>query len=187
MSALFPLTPLQEGMLFESTASGRPWVNLEQIVVHLDGEPVDAAAMQIAWQGLTDATPALRMVIDTGGADQRLHAPAAIALRELDWSGEAAAQENLDEWLAQDRIHGVEPQVFPAFRLALIRFGPDRAAPVWTLPHTLLDGRSMTKLLADAFARYATALAGEAQPDGPAGGGPDAFGAHEDRSSLWFR
>ena len=49
MTRSFNLTPLQEGMLYESVAAGQPWTNHEQIVVHLEGEPVDRAPTHITW------------------------------------------------------------------------------------------------------------------------------------------
>jgi len=40
---------MQLGMLVDSNLSDRPWVNVEQIVCHLDDEPIDVAALEAAW------------------------------------------------------------------------------------------------------------------------------------------
>ncbi|HHC29158.1 MAG TPA: hypothetical protein ENK80_01125, partial [Rhodobacterales bacterium] len=181
MRDMFPLTPLQEGMFYESTAQDRPWVNLEQIVVSLEGEALDGAAMQRAWQGVADAHAVLRLVIEERAEDhpvQRLHAPAPIPFATLDWSGEADPHQKLDDWLAQDRAAGIDPRTYPAFRVALIRFAPDRGVLVWTLHHVLLDGRSLAEVLDEAFARYDRARAGDGEPDAALGERDEVFAAH---------
>lgn len=84
---LSPLTPVQAGMIFESTLAGQPHVNLEQIVVYMSGDPVDSAAMRRAWQRAMDRHPALRMVIDwtdEAGPCQRAVHQARVELDDAD-------------------------------------------------------------------------------------------------------
>ncbi|AUQ48320.1 hypothetical protein D1822_19545 (plasmid) [Phaeobacter inhibens] len=57
------LTPMQQGLLYESAAAGRPWVNLEQIVVHLDAEAPDPRALRVAWQQVCARHPVLRSAV----------------------------------------------------------------------------------------------------------------------------
>ncbi len=154
----FPLTPLQHGMLYESTLSGRPWLNLEQIVVHLEDAVVDAALMQKAWVTVTAAHDGLRTVIDLAGSDgpmQRVVAQADVELAIHDLSAQADPHSALAAWLAKDRNQGIDPATLPGFRLALLTLGPRHQTLVWTFPHTLLDGRSFAPILTQVFAIYA--------------------------------
>lgn len=160
-----PLTPVQAGMIFESTLAGRPHLNLEQILVHMD-EPGDAAAMRRAWQRAADRHPALRMVTDwTGeaGPRQRVLEEVRVELDEADLSPPA-----MQAWLAADRAQGADSAAWPNWRLRLIRLGPAESALVWTFPHALLDGRSFTTVLEQVFRDYDALMAGAALPEHPA-------------------
>ncbi|WP_425045845.1 non-ribosomal peptide synthetase [Primorskyibacter sp. S87] len=166
---MFKLTPLQEGMLYESVVSAKPWANLEQIVIHLEDELVDAGAMRAAWQGTVDATPVLRSVIDWQSSDepvQRFHPPAPFTLDVTDWRAEPDPDAALQIWLAKDRSAGVDPSTYPGFRVSLFVLGPMRGVLVWTFLHTLLDGRSMVRVLDDVFWRYEAGLGKKPQPEG---------------------
>ena len=165
MSLRFPLTPVQLGMLYESTLANKPWLNLEQVVCHLDKEPIDPVAMERAWQEITDAHPELRQVILPGDGDapmQTVQPEATVRQTVEDWRALSPYDANLalEAWLTSDRTLGVDPGVAPGFRETLIHLGPERGALVWTFPHTLLDGRSFTHLLKEVFERYEIARAG---------------------------
>ncbi|VDC19066.1 Surfactin synthase subunit 3 [Pseudogemmobacter humi] len=166
-----PLTPVQAGMIFESTLAGRPHLNLEQIVVHLGG-PCDAAAMRVAWQRAVDRHPALRMVTDwsgEAGPRQRVLEDVRLEPDEIDLSPSA-----LEAWLEADRAQGADSPAWPNWRLRLIRLGPVQSALVWTFPHAMLDGRSFTIVLDQVFRDYDALAAGAALPDHPAAPDPAA-------------
>ena len=57
----FPLSPIQEGMLFHSLYAHRSGVDVEQMVCSLS-EPIDAGAMERAWQAVANRHPRLAAV-----------------------------------------------------------------------------------------------------------------------------
>ncbi|MFN4153134.1 MAG: amino acid adenylation domain-containing protein [Paracoccaceae bacterium] len=165
------LTPLQLGMVYESALAGRPWVNLEQVVVHLDDEAVDAEALRAAWGVVAARHEALRLSIlwrKRVVPVQVLRDRVDVALTVEDWSTlpPRRLEGMLDQFLEADREQGVDLEGAPAWRVMLAHLGPKRAVMVWTVHHAMADGRSMTIVLEEVFA----ALAGRTLPPLPGAG-----------------
>lgn len=165
MTNTFPLTPLQQGMFAGSTLAGRPWLYVEQVIVDMPGEQINADAMRAAWQGVVQAHPVLRIqiVAQTGQLPVQRVAPSGevpFVVEDFSDLGPSAAAQAFDAFIAEDRNRGVDATVAPGFRVSVFRLSADHAKLVWTFPHTLLDGRSFAPLLAEAFDRYEAICAG---------------------------
>ena len=155
----YPLTPMQFGLAFESSAADVPGVNVEQIVCHFDDEDVDAALLARAWRATQAEHDALRTSIDLEHPDgpvQHVHASAALAVTTLDWTAldESEQTRALDDWLASDRARGVDLKDPGATRVVLIVLRPRRSTMVWTFHHALLDGRSFAAVLEEVLGRF---------------------------------
>ena len=59
VEALYPLTPLQQGMLFHAVYGHEAHAHVVQLAYQLHGA-VDAPALRRAWQSVLDRHPALR-------------------------------------------------------------------------------------------------------------------------------
>ncbi|MDR7124893.1 amino acid adenylation domain-containing protein [Pseudotabrizicola sp. 4114] len=165
------LTPLQLGMVYESALAGRPWVNLEQIVVHLDAERVDAEGLRAAWALVAARHAALRLSIlwrKRLTPVQVLRDRIEVALTVEDWSTLTPRRREgmLAQFLEADREQGVDLEAAPAWRVMLAHLGPQRSVMVWTVHHAMVDGRSMAIVLEEVFA----ALKGGALPPAPEAG-----------------
>ena len=149
----YPLTPLQEGMLFHTRLAPAAGVYVQQIVVHLP-EAVDVDAMRQAWQSVMQRHDALR----TAFADtvQRVADEVELPFEEIETT-------DTHKFLATDRRRGFDLEVPPLFRLTLIRRGSADFVLIWTFHHALLDGRSHRLVLAAAFAAY-DAIRSEREP-----------------------
>ena len=159
MTVSYDLTPLQQSMYASASLTGRPWHYVEQVVVHLPSEALDADAMGAAWSQLALAHPALRAVIVAGTSAlpvQQVTAPCSIVPNEVDWRhlDQVQIDQELTVFLHKDRAAGVDATIAPAFRVAIFQTGPARSVLVWTFPHSLLDGRSFAPLLDEVFLRY---------------------------------
>ena len=66
-----PATAMQQGLLLESTLAGRPWANLEQIVVEGTLPQFAAGPMRAAWLALAARHDALRMRLVPDGPGGR--------------------------------------------------------------------------------------------------------------------
>ncbi|WP_405117517.1 condensation domain-containing protein (plasmid) [Phaeobacter sp. BS23] len=155
------LTPMQQGLLYGSAAAGRPWVNLEQIVVHLDAEAPDPGAMRGAWQQVCARHPVLRSAVLWQGrplpvlqvADMEEVAD-QVRVETQYWQGLEAEDQaaRLEQFLSEDRNRGCALEQAVSWRVMLARLGANRSVMVWTIHHVLVDGRSMAVVLEDVFA-----------------------------------
>lgn len=168
-----PLTPMQQGMLFETIELHRPWTNLQQIVCRLDHE-LDTDRLAAAWRAAQHRHPVLRarFAWQRGNEPHQVIGEAddpstTIPLSVEDWTDEAAPEERLTSWLAEDRRRGIDPEQAPVQRLHVLRLAPARVVLVWTFHHALLDGRSFTRVLEDVFDHYDTGSMAEAGIEAP--------------------
>ncbi|WP_256250992.1 condensation domain-containing protein, partial [Streptomyces sampsonii] len=159
---VYPLTPLQSGMLFHALAEPDSPAYLEQFVLTLDGVD-DPARLADAWQRTVERSDALRVGLVWEGVREpvqvvRRHAEVPVTL--LDRSATALTEEAQDaflrEFLDEDRARGIDLAAAPLMRVTLIRLpGEGRVQLVWTFHHLLLDGWSTAAFLTDVLAEYA--------------------------------
>ncbi|MEG8279903.1 non-ribosomal peptide synthetase [Streptomyces sp. AHA2] len=161
---VYPLTPMQAGMLFHSLMDprGRTYVNQVQVVLH---GVTDPHALAGAWQDTADANAVLRTRLvwqETAEPLQVVQRRAAVPVTHHDWTGwsaERCARET-EALLDADREAGIDLGAAPLMRLALIRLAPDRVRMVWTFHHVLLDGWSAAQVFDEVCERYAARTAG---------------------------
>ncbi|MFI9000578.1 amino acid adenylation domain-containing protein [Streptomyces sp. NPDC053541] len=155
---VYPLTPMQQGMLFHSLLEPDSSAYFEQTLLVLDGV-TDVDALARAWQRVVDATPVLRTTVAWQGVEE----PVQIVRREVvlpvtveDWSGltEDEQRAALAEFTADDERRGIDLTVAPLSRVALFRLSETRVQVVWTFHHILLDGWSLPLVMADLFTAY---------------------------------
>ncbi|RUS60627.1 amino acid adenylation domain-containing protein [Pseudorhodobacter sp. E13] len=169
----FALTPVQAGMIYETLANHDPAVNLEQIVLHLEDERWDEAAMRAAWGAAIARHPALRLSFRQGPNGhilQRVEPVFDAPLQAEDWTGLQSPDAALAHLLQSDRARGVDLSAGGSWRLIWLRLGPRRSVLIWTFSHAILDGRSFRQVLVEVFADYDGS--GTAWPQAP------DFGAH---------
>ncbi|WP_234381496.1 amino acid adenylation domain-containing protein [Streptomyces sp. NRRL S-1521] len=157
---VWPLSPLQEGMLFHASFDDQgPDVYTVQSAVDVNG-PVDTDRLRASWQALLARHAALRACFrPVTGAHMVQVIPREVVLpwREADVRGLAKsdATAEIDRLSAQERAKRFDLAVPPLLRLLLVRLGEDRCRLVMTLHHILLDGWSMPVLLGELSATYA--------------------------------
>src|SRR5436305_1592171 len=125
---VYPLSPLQEGMLFHSLYAPESGVYVEQLRCELDGA-LDEEAFRRAWERAIERHAVLRTAFVWKSQRRPLQAVqrnVELPLRREDWS-ELPGDERearFAAFLAEDRRRGFEPARAPLLRLALFRFGP---------------------------------------------------------------
>ena len=150
---VYPLSPLQQGILFHALYSRHQAMYVEQFPMVLEGE-LDVAAWGRAFASVVARHPALRTAFVWEKVPQPLQAVFPRAepdVTVLDWSDadEAAFTARLTTWVLQDRRRAFDLKKPPLVRLALMRLGPARTAMVITFHHAVLDGWSLPLLFAD--------------------------------------
>lgn len=157
-----PLTPLQEGILYHSLASGRQrdgyLVQAHCLVIGA----VDLSLMRAAWETVLAQQPALRAAFRLSGP----HGPrrwiaqtAVLPWTEADWR-DRDRRTALVTHLRQDRAEGFDLEQPPLSRVAVFREADDRYRIVWTHHHLVLDGWSQQIVLRGVLEHYADLVAG---------------------------
>ncbi|MQY03035.1 non-ribosomal peptide synthetase [Actinomadura macrotermitis] len=157
---LWPLSPLQEGLLFHALYGERDSDGYTlQAVLELDG-PLDPAVLRESMAVLLERHANLRAGFRQPAAlDQPVQ---VIAKRveppwtQADLSGLAApaAEAEAARLAAAEHARRFDPAVPPLLRLLLVRFGERRHRLVLSIHHILLDGWSLSVLLRELFAVY---------------------------------
>ncbi|HEX7184129.1 MAG TPA: non-ribosomal peptide synthase/polyketide synthase [Thermoanaerobaculia bacterium] len=153
---VYPLSPLQQGMLFHTLSSPGSQAYFEQFSYCLRGE-LDTAAFRRAWQHVVDRHPILRSSFLWEGLRepmQMVHQKAALPWEELDWRGSADPQHLLEKHLAADRRRSFELARAPLMRLTLIRLDGDEWWLTWSHHHVLLDGWSLSIVFREVLVGY---------------------------------
>ncbi|MGC0153207.1 amino acid adenylation domain-containing protein [Chromobacterium vaccinii] len=167
---LYPLSPLQQGMLFHSVADAADAAYLEQLSSVVSG-PLDPDAFADAWRAILARHPLLRSGFHWRELAQPLQAAmrsAPLPVLRLDWSSLADPDAALAAYLADDANKPFELDAAPLMRLALIRLGEQRWRWVWSYHHILLDGWSLPLFFRELLTLYRTLADGEAPALPPA-------------------
>lgn len=156
---VYPLTPLQQGLLFHSLYEPHSGIYIEQLSCLLRGR-LDHAAFLEAWRMVIARSTPFR----TAFVWQELDVPMQVVLPgerspiiELDWRDvpESQQRERLQAFLHDDRLTDFDLMKPPLMRLALIRVADDARYLIWTHHHIVLDGWCLPIILNDLFACYA--------------------------------
>src|SRR6185437_13034919 len=160
---IWPLTPLQAGMLFHSVFSADSAPYLNQARMLLDGV-TDPRALGQAWQQVVDRTPILRGCViweDVSEPVLVIHRRAAVPVTHHDWRSLPEAQRGtLLQQILDDQDAGLDLAQPPLLRLAIAQLPGDQALLIWTSHHIVLDGWSLGQAIAEVFGQYAAITTG---------------------------
>ncbi len=170
---VYPLSPMQRGMLFHRLLTPEDDVYFDRLTCTLEGD-LDRAAFRRAWQTVIERHAVLR----TAFVWEKVQEPVQMVCRRLpldwqeeDWSGlpPAEREERWRLFLAADRRRGIDLGRPPLLRFFLARTAEREHRFAWTHHHILLDGWSLPLLLQELFVAYRTAANGHAphEPDAP--------------------
>jgi amino acid adenylation domain-containing protein len=161
---LYPLTPLQQGLLFHSLYEPQSGVYIEQLSCLLRGH-LDHSAFLSAWKMVIGRSIPLRTAFMWEELDSPMQVvlPAeAPPLIELDWRDMSGSNQSkcLQDFLQNDRLTDFDLTRPPLMRLALIRIADEARYLIWTHHHIVLDGWCLPIILCDLFACYASCKGG---------------------------
>ncbi|MFL6332308.1 MAG: amino acid adenylation domain-containing protein, partial [Pyrinomonadaceae bacterium] len=162
---IYPLAPMQQGMLFHSLYAPASGTYFEQMNCRLAGG-LDVAAFTRAWQRVIERHAVLRTAFVWEGLDEPLQVvlkEVASPFKELDWSElpPSEQQASLETLLAAERAAGFELSKAPLMHLILIKLGAGAYEFIWSHHHALLDGWCVSILLREVFELYRAFSAGE--------------------------
>ena len=154
---LYPLSPMQQGMLFHCIESPELNLYVNQLSVAVQGLQVER--FRAAWRTLLARHEVLRAAFmwRDGLADplQAVYQHAELPIVELDWRTHVAPEAALLALAADDQARGFDLSCPPLMRFTLVRLGDNQFQMIWTYHHLLLDGWSASRVLGEMLRLYA--------------------------------
>ncbi len=155
---IYPLSPLQEGLLFHTLYAPSAGMYLEQFSCDLPAR-VDLLAFKQAWNKVVNGYETLRSSFVWKGLEkplQLVHQQLELLWQEEDWRGCSNEEQakRLAAFLNQDRQKGFDLTKGPLMRCALFRFSDSSCRFVWSCHHLLLDGWSMPLVVKELLRCY---------------------------------
>ncbi|WP_434114536.1 amino acid adenylation domain-containing protein [Paraburkholderia caffeinilytica] len=152
---IYPLSPMQHGILFHSLFAPEQSTYVNQLVATLIDPDVER--LRAAFEGAVPRHDILRtgFTPDEATPMQVVHRQARIPVEIIDWRDrDAGALDAFETWLTHDRARGFDLTSPPLMRVTLIRVTDQAWRLVWTRHHLLLDGWSTARFFADVLRDY---------------------------------
>ncbi|MCP5425319.1 MAG: amino acid adenylation domain-containing protein [Gammaproteobacteria bacterium] len=167
---LYPLSPMQQGMLFHALLDPDSRAYFEQVSYRVGGR-LDRASFEEAWNTLFRRHAVLRTVF----AHEKTRRPLQLVLKErrpemryedLRRLGEAERQAVVEQRREEDRQRGFDLTQDVLMRFSILQLGEATHEIIWSMHHILLDGWCMGVLQNEFMQIYETLRSG-GQPNLP--------------------
>lgn len=158
---LYPLSPMQEGMLFHELIDNESGAYIYQVSYRIKGK-VNVKAVAHTANLLAKRHDILRTVFHYKDTDHLLQA--VLADRPVEFSYhvlEDNAQAQLKSFLEEDKGKTFDLEKDPLFRLALLKLSTEEYMFVWTCHHILMDGWCMGILISEFRDLYESVVSGK--------------------------
>lgn len=159
---MYPLSPMQEGLLFHSLLAPASGVYVPQVVLTLSGEIAESRLRQ-AWESAI----ARHSILRTGFYWEQRDQPFQVVYRQgsmswstQDWKHLSKKEQSakLSVLLACNRSEPFNLNSASLMRLIWVNLGEDHHLLVWCYHHLILDGWSASLVLKEVFQRYFSSL-----------------------------
>ncbi len=154
----YPLSPMQQGILFHSLAAPKSGVYFTQFSWILQGK-LNVTAFHRAWQYIVERHSILRTGFVWEGLKepvQIVHRQVNLPWQEYNWQhlSPEEQQQKLELFLHSDRSSGFGLKQPPLMRLTLIQLSDISHNFTWSHHHLLLDGWSVALVFKEVLACY---------------------------------
>ena len=162
---IYPLSPMQQGMLFHSLYAPDSGIYFQQMICTLRGN-LEVSAFEQAWQKIVEKHSIFR----TAFIWESLNKPVQVVYKQVkitvendDWQGlsDQEQQEQLKFFLESDQQHSLQLSQPPLMRLHLIKLDKNTYQFVFSSHHLLLDAWSLPLVFNDLLNFYEAISQGE--------------------------
>ena len=162
----YPLTPVQEGMLFNAESAPGSGVDLAQTTCTVDAD-IDPGRLERTWRTLIERHPLLRTTYVAGEAVESPAGSVPADVGVIDWREAPAGdpEARLARFMEEERRRDFALSVPPLVRLSLLRERGGRSTLVLTRHHILFDGWTSRLLTDDILSAYEAMEGGAETPD----------------------
>ena len=166
IEAFYPLSPMQQGMLFHTLYAPNSGMYVQQWRCLIRGK-LSAQALKRAWETILERHSSLRTIFvweDLKEPVQVVHKHVPLPWRSHDCSGQSPDHQQgwLETYLTEDSEQGFDLSKPPLMRLVLVRMSEDSHVFIWSFHHLLLDGWSISIVLNEVQTLYELYNAGGA-------------------------
>ncbi|MCK6076527.1 non-ribosomal peptide synthetase [Paenibacillus silvae] len=155
---VYPLTPLQKEMLYESERNPVSGAYFVQILFDMRGD-LHVDSFERSLNQIMQRHAILRTNFYTG----LLHIPLQIVYKEKEFEfkveditdkSELQRQTYVDQYIEQDQIRGFDLQKDSLMRMSVIRTAREQYRVIWSFHHILMDGWCMSLISKEIFENY---------------------------------
>ncbi|MDG2156241.1 MAG: non-ribosomal peptide synthase/polyketide synthase, partial [Gammaproteobacteria bacterium] len=162
---IYPLTPLQQGMLFHSLLDNTSDVYLASFNWLLEGK-LDIPLFEKAWNLIINQHSSLRSATQWQGIKtpvQVVYGNVEVPFETEDWTNyEPLEQEaRLAKWFTEDRAKRFDLANAPLTRVSLLQLSDTSYRMVWSFHHMIMDGWSIPLVIREVFTAYEAFAQGE--------------------------
>ncbi|MDZ8023828.1 MAG: amino acid adenylation domain-containing protein [Nostoc sp. DedQUE11] len=155
---IYPLSPLQEGMLFHTIYKPEEGIYFEQVTGKIIGK-LDVDKFNFAWQTVVDRHPILRSAFVWDNQDSSLQIVSKsiqFSILQQDWRDLSPAQQEdkLQQYLIEDRQNGFLLDRCPLMRFSVVQLDNFTWQWIWSHHHIILDGWSLPVIFKEVLAIY---------------------------------
>ncbi|MDZ7968489.1 MAG: amino acid adenylation domain-containing protein [Nostoc sp. DedSLP03] len=165
VESIYPLSPMQQGMLFHTLYEPESGVYIEQFCLTLSGN-LDITVLQQACVRVMKRHPVLRTLVVWEKQEKPLQVvckQVELPWQNYDWRSLSATeqQQRLETFLQADRVQDFVLDKAPLMRFSLIQIADDIYEFVWSFHHLLIDGWSWPILCKEVFTFYNALIKGK--------------------------
>jgi amino acid adenylation domain-containing protein len=162
---IYPLSPMQQGMLFHSLYAPTSGMYVEQLSFELNGN-LDVAAFKQAWQEVLNRHSVLRTAFVWENLEKPLQVvgrQVSLPWQQLDWRelSSIEQQQQLEALLEAEQKRGFELSKAPLMNLTLIQLAENPYQFIWNHHHLLLDGWSLPLIFKEVITFYSAFCQGK--------------------------
>ncbi len=155
----YPLSPLQQGMLFHYLYNQEGGKYIQQFICRLH-EALNIPAFEQSWQKVIERHSILRTRFQWEGLEQpqqivHKQVECPLKIQDLCDLSSKTQKKQIADYIQQDRKKGFSLTEAPVMRFTLFQLSEDNYQFIWTSHHILLDGRSRFLILRELFTLYA--------------------------------
>ena len=158
IESIYPLSPMQQGMLFHTLYAPNSGVYFVQSVFTLTGN-LNVLAFEQAWHRVVELHPVLRTLFVWKNRQHPLQVVCKsvnLPWNNYDWRSLSSVEqeESLLAFLQLERERGFELDKAPLMRCTLIRVADNTYQFIWSHHHLLMDGWCLSIVLKEVWAFY---------------------------------
>ncbi|MBN2535366.1 MAG: amino acid adenylation domain-containing protein [Spirochaetales bacterium] len=170
IEAIYPLSPVQEGILYHALSEPESDMYFEQFCFKLKGT-INIEALRRAWQVVVDRYSILRTFFTRDYKDNFLqgvvkNVPIPFEIMNWEMHPGKAITLKVEEFLKEQREKVFDLSQAPLMRFQLIIINENEHFFIWNFHHIILDGWSVGIILQKVFAIYGNKPEMQQTPDG---------------------